>query len=124
MRTLNGDSGWVNAVAITPDGKQIISASDDKTIKVWDLMSGEEQFTITGHRDWVEAIAITPDGQKLISSSRDNTLKIWDLATGEIIASFTGEGAINCCAVAPDGVTIVAGESSGRLHFLQLEGVN
>ena len=49
---------------------------------------------------------------------------VWDFQTRTVIASFTGDSSINCCAVAPDGVTIVAGESSGRLHFLQLEGVN
>ena len=60
----------------------------------------------------------------MVSGSIDKTLKVWDFQTRKVIASFTGDGAINCCAVAPDGVTIVAGESSGRLHFLQLEGVN
>jgi hypothetical protein len=45
------------------------------------------------------------------------------LDSGEVMATFIGDGALNCCAVAPDGVTIVAGEASGRVHFLRLEGV-
>jgi len=123
LRTLSGHSDTVLAVAVTPDGKQAISASRDKTLKVWDLATGEQRLTLNGHSDTVFAVAVTPDGKQAISGSKDNTLKVWDLATGEVIASFTGESWIYCCAVAPDGVTLVAGEASGRVHFLRLEGM-
>jgi WD40 repeat protein len=121
--TLNGHSEEVNAVAVTPDGLKAISASSDKTLKVWDLATGEARLTFKGHSSWVSAVAVTPDGLKAISASRDNTLKVWDLVTGKVIVSFTGDGSIFCCAVAPDGVTIVAGEQSGRVHLLRLEGM-
>jgi len=67
---------------------------------------------------------LTPDGKQVVSASDDHTLKVWDLHSGEEIATFTGESNILCCAVAPDGLTIVAGDNSGRLHFLRLENVN
>ncbi|QHG17634.1 hypothetical protein A6V25_12855 [Nostoc sp. ATCC 53789] len=121
--TLNGHSHWVNAVAVTPNGQQVISASIDNTLKVWNLATGEEQFTLNGHSSYVNAVAVTPNGQQVISASYDNTLKVWNLATGEVIATFAGEGSIDCCAVAPDCMTIVAGDSSGRVHFLRLEGM-
>lgn len=82
---------------------------------------GSLRLTLTGHSSWVNAVAITPDGKRVISGSYDNTLKLWNLETGEEIATFTGEAPFYCCAVAPDEVTIVAGESSGRVHFLRLE---
>ena len=63
---------------------------------------------------------MTADGKRAISGSDDNTVKVWNLETGEVIDSFTGDGSINCCAVAPDGVTIVAGDALGRVHFLRL----
>jgi WD40 repeat protein len=121
--TLWGHFDWVNTVAVTPNSKYVVSGSGDETLKVWDLQSGEEKLTLSGHRFSVNAVAITPNGKYVISGSSDSTLKVWDLHSGEEIASFTGESKILCCAVASDGVTIVAGEASGRLHFLRLEGI-
>lgn len=73
-------------------------------------------------------MAATPDGCRAVSVSYDRTLKVWDLETGIIVASFTSESPIFCCVIAPDGVTIapdgviiVAGEASGRVHFIRLE---
>ncbi|MFM6255198.1 MAG: WD40 repeat domain-containing protein, partial [Dolichospermum sp.] len=109
--TLKGHSNSVNAIAVTPDGKTVISGSSDNTIKIWDLETGEEKLTFKGHSSWVTAIAVTPDGKTVISGSWDNTIKIWDLANRKEIATFTGEGRIMRCAVASDGVTIVAGEA-------------
>ncbi|MEH2396959.1 WD40 repeat domain-containing protein [Nostoc sp.] len=122
--TLNGHSNSVNAVVVTPNGQQVISASSDYTLKVWNLATGEEQFTLNGHSDSVYAVVVTPNGQQVISASSDYTLKVWNLATGEVIATFTGESSISCCAIAPDGMTIVAGEQSGRVHFLRLQGMS
>ena len=119
--TLEGHSDWVNEIAVTLDGQTVISGSSDNTIKIWDLETGTEKFTLKGHSNWVNGISLTPDGKTMISGSY-NTIKIWDLRTGREIATFTGEYSITCCAVAPDGVTIVAGESSGRVHFLRLQG--
>ncbi|WP_343039317.1 hypothetical protein [Sodalinema gerasimenkoae] len=68
-------------------------------------------------------MAITPDGKQALSASRDTTLKLWDLATGEVVASFGSDGGLDCCAIAPDGVRVVAGDRSGRVYFLRLEGL-
>ncbi|MCT7969452.1 NB-ARC domain-containing protein [Laspinema sp. D1] len=121
--TFTGHSDSVNAVAITPNGKQAVSASNDNTLKLWDLATKKQVSSLTGHSSWVNAVAITPNGKQAVSASLDNTLKLWDLARGEVIASFGGDSAFLCCAIAPDGVTVVAGEASGRVHFLRLEGL-
>ena len=121
--TLQGHSNSVYAVAVTADDKRAISGSFDNTLKEWNLETGDLQFTLQGHRNRVQTVTVTADGKRAISGSDDNTLKVWDLSSRKVIASFTGDSYINCCAVTPDGVTIVAGEKSGRLHFLRLEGM-
>ncbi|MFM6248265.1 MAG: WD40 repeat domain-containing protein [Dolichospermum sp.] len=86
------------------------------------LEIGQEKLTLSGHNDWVYTIAVTPDGKTVISGSDDKTIKTWDLTTGNKVATFTGESPI--LAVASDGLTIVAGEASGTLHFLRLQENN
>jgi WD40 repeat protein len=123
LRTFTGHSDGVNAVAITPDGKQAVSASYGKTLKLWDLATGSCVATLCGHSRSVNAVAITPSGKQAVSASEDNTLKLWDLATGEVLATFTRDGARHSCGMASDGVTVVAGDNSGRVYFLRLEGL-
>ena len=123
LRTLAGHSGSVWAVDLAPDGKTAISASKDQTLKIWDTETGRELKTLTGHSDKVTAVAIARDGLTAISASNDHTLKIWDLFTGQEVANFSGDGAFNACGILPDGVTVVAGDALGRVHFLRLEGM-
>jgi WD40 repeat protein len=119
--TLSGHSSYVQAVAVTADGKRVISGSDDNTVKVWNLETGEEQLTLSGHSDWVLAVAVTADGKRVISGSDDNTVKVWNLETGEEIATFIGDSSFYSCAVTPNGLTIIAGDAGGIVHFLKLE---
>jgi WD40 repeat protein len=123
VRTIQGHNSRVYAIAFSPDGKYLVSSSDDNTVKVWDWQTEVEVRTLTSHTSGVHAIAFSPDGKYLISGSDDSKLKVWDWQAGEVIATFTGDSSIHCCAVAKDRLTIVAGDESGRLHFLRLEGV-
>jgi len=81
------------------------------------------QRILTGHNGSIYAVAITPDGKQVVSASLDKTLKIWDLATAKKIITLYGDSRFNCSAVAPDRVTIVAGDCLGMMHFLRLEGM-
>jgi WD40 repeat protein len=82
-----------------------------------------ELATFRRHSSAVNAVAITPDGKQGVSASWDDTLKLWDLATGKVLATFTGDGGMHSCGMASDGVTVVAGDNSGRVYFLRLEGL-
>ncbi|MFM5939644.1 MAG: WD40 repeat domain-containing protein, partial [Dolichospermum sp.] len=92
--TFKGHRAPVRAITITPDGRTVISGSDDKTIKAWDLKTGQEKFTLSRHSDWVNTLTITPDGKTVISGSDDKTIKTWDLTTGNKVATFTGKSPI------------------------------
>ncbi|MGA8030319.1 MAG: NB-ARC domain-containing protein, partial [Bryobacteraceae bacterium] len=81
LRTLEGHSS-LTSVALTRDGKRAVSASDDNTLKVWDLESGRELRTLEGHSRSVTGVALTADGKRAVSASSDHTLKVWDLESG------------------------------------------
>ena len=66
---------------MTPDGRRAVSASEDNTLKVWDLESGRALRTLEGHSACVSGVAVTPDGKRAVSASEDKTLKVWDLET-------------------------------------------
>ena len=122
LQILGGHSDLVNAVAITPDGRGAVSASDDDTLRVWDLNSGRSLQILEGHSGSVYAVAITPDSCRAVSASVDNTLRVWDLASGNETARFAADAILVCCATGVDGRAFVAGDASGRVHFLKLEG--
>ena len=75
-------------MAVVPEGGQAISASEDRTLKVWDLKSGQAVQTLEGHTGRVRAVAVTPEGGQAISASEDRTLKVWDLKTGKALHCF------------------------------------
>jgi WD40 repeat protein len=77
--TLEGHTGPVSSVAFCPDGKTLASASVDKTIKLWEVLTGKERATLKGHTKPVSSVAFSPDGKLLASGSFDNTIKVWDI---------------------------------------------
>jgi WD40 repeat protein len=79
-----GQNG-ITAVAISADGRYILSGSAENTIKLWDVARKVELRTFTGHRDRVASVAFSADGKSFASGSWDNTVKLWDLETGKII---------------------------------------
>ena len=99
--------------------RRAISASYDKTLKVWYLETGRELRTLLGHLLSVHGVAVSPDGRRVVSASEDKTLKVWDLEVGVTVATFTCDAWALCCVFAGEH-SIVAGDFAGRVHFLEL----
>ncbi|MFN6527559.1 serine/threonine-protein kinase [Nostoc sp. ChiSLP03a] len=121
-RTLTGHSNPVGSVAISPDGKTLASGSNDNTIKLWNLATGEQIRTLTGHSDWVISVAFSPDGNTLASGSRgDTTIILWNLATGEQIGTLTGHSnLVISVAISPDGKTLASGSYDNTIKLWNL----
>jgi WD40 repeat protein len=76
-RVLHGHTGVVRSVTFSPDGKTLASASEDKTIKLWEPRTGLELLTLTGHANWVNGVAFSPDGSTLASACNDGSVRLW-----------------------------------------------
>jgi WD40 repeat protein len=122
IRNLVGHSAGVTACAVTPDGRRVVSASEDKTLKVWDLETGRTLATLEGHTGKVSACAVTSDSRRVVSASLDRTLKIWDLESGRVLATLEGHtGPVTGCAVTADGQRLVSACRDGTLKVWDLE---
>ena len=102
-RKLTGHDHRVDSVAVSPDGTWLASGSDDHTVKLWDVQTGECRATLTGHTDCIRSVAITPDGQRILSGSFDQSLRIWDAGSGVELAKLEGHtGKIWSVVALPD----------------------
>jgi WD40 repeat protein len=122
VRTLVGHTDAVYRVAVTPDGERAVSASLDKTLKVWDLEAGRPLRTLEGHSDSVLDIAVTADGSRAVSACLDGTLKVWDLDTGRSLRTLEGHsGCVFGVAVTPDGKRAVSASKDRTLKVWDLD---
>ncbi len=100
----------IGAIAYSPDGKILATASSDRSIILWDVASGRITRTLKGHNGEVWALDFSPDGKLLASGSHDFTVKIWEIATGNVLHTLTGhKDFARTVAFSPDGQTLASG---------------
>ncbi len=122
IRTLEGHTSVVTAAAVTPDGFRAVSASRDRTLRVWDLGSGQTVRTFEGHTKAVTTVAVTPNGRWAVSGSRDQTLRVWDLESGQMVRTLEGHTErVAAVAITPDGRYAVSASHDRTLRVWDLE---
>jgi WD40 repeat protein len=113
-----GHKQFVSGVSFSPDGQRLASASQDLTVKVWDVVmgaegrqaGGKEVLSLEGHTAPVTSVAFSPDGKRLASGSHDRTVKVWDAKTGQELLTLKGHtNTVTCAAFSPDGKRLASG---------------
>jgi WD40 repeat protein len=111
--TFASNSGKVNSVAFSPDGRTIASGSYNGFVQLSDVASGNQMrffYASNSKYGWIGSVAFSPDGKIIASGGSDKFFKLWDAASGKLMATFTGHSnAVSSLAFSPDGKTIASG---------------
>jgi hypothetical protein len=119
---LMGHTNAVRAIAVSRDGRQAVTGSDDRTLRLWDVQSGREIQRFTGHRAEVTAVALCEGGRFVASGGRDQTLRLWDVRDGREVRSFAvPRGLVLGAAFAPSGQTLVSGHFDTTLRLWEVD---
>jgi WD40 repeat protein len=112
-RFLTGHMDGVHAVAFSPDGKQLATASHDGTARVWDAASGNEVKLLQGHTGAVYSVAFSPDGQRVATAGHDGLVLVWDVRSGELLSMLEGhQHAVLTVGFTPDGDVVSGGQDT------------
>ncbi|XP_058727591.1 small ribosomal subunit protein RACK1-like [Vicia villosa] len=124
-------SDWVSCVRFTPNRftpntlePTFVSASWDKTVKVWNLTNCKARNTLVGHSGYVSTVAVSPDGSFCVSGGKDGVVLIWDLVDGKRIYSFDAGSIIHALCFSPNRYWLCAAtESSIRIWDLESKNI-
>ncbi len=121
-RIFSSHIGSVRACAVTPDGRRVISASLDGTLKIWGLDAGRVLATWQSLAGSVNGCAVTPDGRRVVSAFFNGTLKVWDLDAGRVLATFQGHAdEVTACVVTPDGRRVISASADQTLKVWEFD---
>jgi WD40 repeat protein len=111
---LQGHEDSVEKVMFTPDGRRIVTAATDGTVRIWDPALGQELSALPGQRDYPKAVALSPDGTKLLAATTDGAVRIWGLSNAEIISARRAAAARGAAETVPSAPLTAASTGDQR----------
>jgi len=115
VKSLEGHTNDVRAVAFSPDGTLLASGSFDDTIKLWDVGTWQELVMLKTHK--VQSLAFSADGRRLVSGGRDKTIKIWDVNTRQELCTLTTPAEVNSVALSRDNKVLGAASTDNKVRL-------
>jgi WD40 repeat protein/serine/threonine protein kinase len=123
VRRFVGHTAGINGLAISRDGRHILTGARDRTLRLWDIETGREIRRFEGHTGTVCGVALSPDGRRALSSSGfplgDKTLRYWDVDTGKELPFWRLRGVWGV-AFSPDGLRVLTSDRDYRLRLREL----
>ena len=119
-----GHASTVLSVGCSPNGTRVVTGSQDKTIRIWDVESGSVVGEpLTGHTSSVDSVAYSPDGRRIISGSYDRTIRIWDAETGALVGNplYGHTDSVRSVACASNGRHIISGSNDSTIRIWDFE---
>jgi WD40 repeat protein len=107
-----------SSVTFSPDGRYCLSGGNDRTVRLWDVFSGECLRTYHGHDRHVTSVVFSPDGRHCLSGSHDKTLRLWDVSSGRCLRIFEGHnGMVSSVCYSPDGRYCLSGSADKTIRL-------
>ena len=121
LKTFTTHSSGVNNISFSPSGQTFVTASDDKTARLWDITTGREILQLRGHTKAVSDASISNDATLILTCSYDGSVIVWDYFTGVRLARFEANISLRCLAVSGsrDNLNAFVGDQIGQIHVLK-----
>lgn len=118
ISTLKGHTAAINSLAFNPDGKKLVSGSDDLTVNLWELATKKRLYSFFGVKDRISAVSFSPNGKEIAASSFDRSITSWKVDDKQLLHSFlylnsatSHSNLVNAIAYSPNGQTLASGSA-------------
>jgi WD40 repeat protein len=115
LAILSGHTDSVNAAAYSPDGRTIVTGSDDGTARTWDSATGID-LAMFRENSPVRSVAYSSDGKQIATGAQDGTVDVWSVVNRSKMVERRSSAPVNSVAFSPDGARIVSAHNDGTLH--------